>query len=108
MADLEEEGCKPVRRGDVVRYNVVPAVGLFAGQCLLTGVSVSELQGWPAIPPHWIHLKSEVTFASTNHDSQDCPEGWRRHSRDIGQWVMDREPILTWLSHVHCVIGQAI
>jgi hypothetical protein len=108
MADLEEEGCIPARCGDVVRYDVVPAAGRYAGQIVLTGVSVSELQGWPAIPPHWIHLQAEVTFASTNHDSQDCPEGWHRHSRDVGQWVMDRAPILIWLSHARCVIGQAI
>ena len=108
IADLEEEGCKPVRAGDVVRYTVVPAAGRFAGQPVLTGVSVSEVQGWPAIPPHWIHLQTEVAFASTNQDSQDCPDGWRRHSRDIGQWTLDRAPILTWLSHVRCVIGRAI
>lgn len=108
MADLEEEGCSPIRCGDVVRYNVVPATGRFAGQSVVSGVSVSELQGWPAIPPHWIHLPTEVTFTSTNQDVQGCPDGWRRHSRDVGQWVLDRTPILTWLSHVRCVIGQAI
>ena len=108
MNDLEEEGCSPVRCGDVVRYIVVPAAGRFAGQSVLTGISVSELEGWPAIPPHWVHLQTEVAFANTNHDSQDCSEGWRRHSRDVGQWVMDRAPILTWLSHVRCVVGEAI
>lgn len=108
IADLQEEGCSPVRCGEVVRYDVVPAAGRFGGQSVLTGVSVSELQGWPVIPPHWIHLQAKLTFTSTNHDSQDCPEGWQRHSRDSGPWVMDRAPILTWLSHIRCVIGQAI
>ena len=108
VTDLEEEGHKLVRCGDVVKYYLVPAAGAFAGKEVLSGVSIGELQGWPSVPPHWIHLPIEVHFVSTNSDTQDCPDGWQRHSRDVGPWVMDRKPILTWVSHVRCVIGQAI
>lgn len=108
VADLEEEGHEPTVCGDVVRYCVVPAAGARAGQKVLTGISVSELQGWPMTPPHWIHLENDVTFAQTNSDNQDCPEGWRRHSRDTGFWNLNRKPIHLWISHVRCVLGQAI
>ena len=85
IADLEEEGLKPTRCGDAVRYVVVPAAGRYAGQEVETGVSMSELQGWPTVPPHWIHLPAEVEFAHTNTDTVDCAAGWRRHSREAGR-----------------------
>jgi hypothetical protein len=108
VADLEEEGHKPTRGGDTVRYVVVPATGRYAGRELETGVSVSELQGWPTVPPHWIHLPEEVAFAHTNTDTQDCAPGWRRHSRDAGPWALTRKPILIWVSHVRGALGQAV
>lgn len=108
VADLAEAGHNPTRCGGTVRYTVVPAAGRHAGQEVETGVSVSELQGWPAVPPHWIHLNEEVTFAHTNTDTLDCEPGWRRHSRETGPWTMTRKPILVWISHVRGIIGQAI
>lgn len=107
-ADLDEEGHAPSRHGDVIRYVVVPVTGRFAGQRVESGISVSELQGWPAVPPHWIHLRNEVEFAATNADTTDCAPGWRRHSRDTGNWTMDRKPILVWIAHVRGVLGQAV
>lgn len=108
IADLEEEGHAPVRCGEAVRYTVVPAAGRYAGQKVETGVSVSELQGWPSVPPHWIHLREDVAFAQTNIDTQDCEAGWRRHSREAGPWQMTRKPILIWISHVRGMLGQAV
>ena len=108
VADLEAEGHVPTVHGNVVRYYVVPVAGAFAGQQVQTGVSSSELQGWPTAPPHWIHLQNQVTFQSTNIDNQDCPDGWRRHSRDIGTWDMSQKPIHRWMAHVRGVVGQAI
>lgn len=108
MADLAEGGHEPTRHGDVIRYFVVPLTGRFAGKTIETGISVSEIQSWPTVPPHWIHLAEDVQFAATNTDTTDCPPGWRRHSRDTGPWTMDRNPILVWIAHVRGVIGQAI
>lgn len=108
VADLTEEGHEPAVCGDVVRYHLVPAAGVRAGQKVVTGVSTNELQGWPMTPPHWIHLEDEINFAQTNLDTQDCPSGWRRHSRDTGQWDMTRKPVHLWVAHVRGVLGQAI
>lgn len=108
IADLEEEGHEPTLCGDVVRYHAVPATGVRAGQKVPTGVSTSELQGWPMTPPHWIHLETDITFAHTNTDTQDCREGWQRHSRDAGPWDMSRKPIHLWISHIRGVLAQAI
>lgn len=98
---------RPEVRDGVVIYRVVPATGPLVGQDIPTGVSVDELQGWPAVPPHWIHLVQKVQFASTNIDLQGALEGWQCHSRDIGQWDMSRRPILNWISHVRGVLGHA-
>lgn len=108
IADLAEEGLEPTVRGGVVTHYVVPATGARAGQKIITGVSMSELQGWPMAPPHWVHLEDHITFAQTNADTQECLEGWRRHSRDTGVWDMSRKPIHLWIGHVRCVLGQVI
>ncbi|TWD75078.1 hypothetical protein FB561_6515 [Kribbella amoyensis] len=108
IADLDEEGHNPSRYAETVRYTVTCVAGRYAGQEVETGVSISELQGWPSVPPHWIHLRDEVNFPQTNTDSQDCEPGWRRHSRDTGPWTMNRKPILTWISHVRGMLGQAV
>ncbi|WP_435771397.1 hypothetical protein [Nocardioides sp. SYSU DS0651] len=108
VADLEAEGLEPEVRGDVVVYRIVPAAGAYAGRPVETGVSVQELQGWPAVPPHWIHAPQEVRFAQTNADRQGVLDGWQRHSRDTGPWDMSRRPILNWLAHVRGVLGQAV
>ena len=108
IADLEDEGHKPVRCAESVRYTVVPAAGRFAGEEVSTGVSWDELQGWPTVPPHWIHLADEVNFSHTNTDTQGCEPGWRRHSRETGPWDMTRKPILIWISHVRGTLGQAV
>lgn len=108
IADLQEEGHKPTRCGGAVRYVVVPAAGRYAGQEVETGLSVSELQGWPTVPPHWIHLPEAVNFTHTNTDTQDCAPGWRRHSREAGPWALTRKPILIWISHVRGMLGLAV
>lgn len=107
IADLEEEGLRPTRCGNAITYVVVPAAGRFAGTEVATGVSVSEVQSWPMVPPHWIHLPDEITFVHTNTDTTDCAPGWRRHSRDSGPWNLTRKPIHIWLAHVRGVLGQA-
>lgn len=107
IADLEEEGHQPTRCGDAITYIVVPAAGQLVGTHVRTGVSVSELQAWPMVPPHWIHLPDEVNFVHTNTDTTDCAPGWRRHSRDSGPWNLTRKPIHLWLAHVRGVLGQA-
>lgn len=107
LADLDEEGHRPARCGNAITYVVVPVAGRFAGTEVATGVSVSEVQSWPMVPPHWIHLPDEITFTHTHTDTTDCAPGWRRHSRDSGPWLLTRKPIHLWLAHVRGVLGQA-
>ena len=108
IADLEEEGHKPTRCGDAVRYTVVPAAGRYAGQEVETGVSVSELQGWPTVPPHWIHLPDEVNFTHTNTDTPTARPAGGATPAKPARGRMTRKPILIWISHVRGMLGQAI
>jgi hypothetical protein len=107
IADLTRQNLAPVVSGTVVTYELVPVAGALAGQSVTTGVGVDELQSWPAAPPHWIHLPTDVAFARTHVDYTDVLPGWQRHSRDIGTWDMSRPPVLTWLAHVRGVLGEA-
>lgn len=107
VADLEDEGLEPVVTDGVVVYRLVPVTGALVGRPVTTGVGIDELQGWPAVPPHWIHLPADVSFATTNVDRTGVLPGWQRHSRNIGTWDLSRPPVLSWLSHVRAVLGEA-
>lgn len=108
MADLAAVGIEATLEHGVVRYQVVATSGALVGESVDTGVGVSELQGWPAVPPHWLHFPTAVQFATTNADQTEVLPGWQRHSRDIGPWDMSRPPIQSWLAYVRGVVAAAI
>lgn len=108
IADLAGQGIEATVQGPAVVYSVYAVAGALAGMEVPTAVSASELAGWPAVPPHWLHFENSVRFATTNTDAAECLDGWLRHSRDIGTWSTDRPPIVNWLAHVRGVIKDAI
>lgn len=108
IADLADHGVHARVEGLTVVYSVHAVAGALVGTDVRTAVSASELAGWPAVPPHWLHFETTVRFATTNTDTVDCLDGWQRHSRDIGAWSTDRPPIVNWLAHVRGVIKEAI
>jgi hypothetical protein len=73
----------------------------------LTGVAVTELEAWPAVPPHWVHLPATVQFASTNANPTGTLSGWVRHSRDIKGWGDAEEPAQAWMAHLRRVLRDA-
>jgi hypothetical protein len=107
LADLASGGVPARREGPAIIYSVVPATGALAGSEVDTAVSVSELQSWPTVVPHWLHFRQTITFSRTNTDTNDCLPGWLRHSRDIGQWDTSAPPLHTWLAHVRGVLSTA-
>ncbi len=108
IADLADQGIHAEVHGPVVVYSVLAVAGALAGAEVPTAVSMSELTGWPAVPPHWLHFQSSVRFATTNTDANECLDSWLRHSRDIGIWCTDRPPIVNWLAHVRGAIRDAV
>ena len=73
----------------------------------LTGVAAAELETWPAVPPHWVHLPAAVQFTSTNINLQETLPGWVRHSRQINGWGDAEEPAQAWLAHLRRVLQDA-
>lgn len=107
IADLADLGVDAHADGNAIIYSVDAFDGALAGTTVPTGVSVGELSGWPAAPPHWIHLPDSVHFASTNADKTDCLDGWTRHSRRL-DWNPTISPIQLWLAHVRGLVATAI
>lgn len=107
MDDMAAVGAPVTLEENRLMYQVVAVGGSLAGQKVTTGVSLSEVQGWPLTPPHWIHLPDSVAFAETNIDQTDCPPGWRRHSRDFNLTDTSVPPALAWLRHVRGFISLA-
>lgn len=93
--------------GARILYNVVAVGGSLAGTTVTTGVSLAEVQSWPMVPPHWIHLPDSIAFAATNTDTTDCPPGWVRHSRDYNFTDTTTPPALAWLRHVRGFLSIA-
>jgi len=108
MDDMSAAGAATRFDGSRLLYEVLAVSGPFVGQTVTTGVSISELQNWPQIPPHWVHLPDTVTFSETNSDVVDCPPGWKRHSRDFRLTDMSVPPALAWIRHVRGLVSIAI
>ncbi len=108
IADMTAEGAPARLDGARILFDVQAFDGPYRGQTLTTGVSISEIQSWPMLPPHWIHLPEAATFAETNADTTDCPPGWRRHSRDFTLTNMAIPPARAWLQHVRGVLSIAV
>lgn len=107
MDDMAAAGAPVSVDGARLLYEVIATNGPLAGQHVATGVSVSEVQSWPQVPPHWVHLQESIGFASTNMDTVDCPEGWCRHSREFGFVDASAPPAVMWLRHVRGLVSSA-
>lgn len=108
ISDMNAVGAAARADGPRILYDVVAVGGALNGQTVTTGVSVSEVQSWPMVPPHWIHLPDSVAFPETNMDDIDCQPGWKRHSRDFSYTDMSMPPALAWLRHVRGFVSIAI
>lgn len=107
IAGLQSCGHDSNVANGVVTFTVEPFDGAHAGQSVQTGVGTAELTGWPLVPPHWVHLPSEIRFTRTNSQDSAIP-GWSQHSRDLQGWGDAQEPAQAWIAHVRAVIEQAI
>lgn len=105
--DMTAAGATARADGPRILYNVTPINGALGGQVVTTGVSISEVESWPAVPPHWIHLPDSVRFEQTNIDSTDCAPGFVRHSRDYNYTDTSMHPARAWLSHVRGFVSIA-
>lgn len=106
LAGLRRCGCDPVKRNDVIVFEVTAVGGRHSGQAIETGVSVNELAAWPGAPPHWVHLPSVVAIARTNTQPSPLP-GWLMHSRNITGWGNAEEPAQAWIAHARSVLEEA-
>lgn len=107
ITDMTAAGAPARLDGARILFDVQAFDGAYRGQTVPTGVSVSEVQSWPMLPPHWIHLPASVAFVETNADTTDCPAGWQRHSRDFAWTNMAVPPARAWLQHVRGVLSIA-
>lgn len=106
VAGLRECGLEALIRNGVVTFAVEPVGGVLAGQAVEAGVSTNELGAWPAVPPHWVHLPSEVRFARSNTQPSEL-SGWTKHSRGTNGWGDAAHPAQAYLGHVRAVLGDS-
>lgn len=107
IAGLFECGIEASVRHGVATFAVAAVDGAFAGRSVEVGVGVDELGAWPAVPPHWIHLPSDVQFARSNTEPSGVP-GWLKHSRGTAAWGDAARPAQAYLAHLRSVIGEAV
>lgn len=96
----------PTEDSELIVCHFIPAVGDLAGTSVQVGVAVDELQSWPQVPPYWVHLPGDISFAENGAIRESPKEGWRRHSRQISNWG-NAPPAADWSSHIHAVLKVA-
>lgn len=106
--DMTAAGASARADGPRILYVITPVNGALAGRVVTTGVSISEVQSWPAVPPHWVHVPETVHFQQTNSDTTDCAPGFVRHSREYTYIDTSVSPARAWLSHVRGFLSIAI
>lgn len=106
IQDLSQLGFEATLEAELVLYKVLAVDGALAGQAVETGVSVSEVEPWPQVPPHWLHFPDYVVFSHTNRQSSSR-HGWSMHSRQISGWG-DAPAAIAWASHVRAVLSEAV
>lgn len=105
VQDMAQIGFDLKVEADLVIFQIVPVGGAHDGLPVDTGVGTEELQPWPQVPPHWIHLPEKVGFPKTNSQASQ-KFGWLMHSRDLKGWG-DAPPAVCWSSHVRAVLSEA-
>lgn len=106
ISGLRRCGLDPLVEAGVVTFIVEPLTGAHAGMPVATGVGTDELSGWPAIPPHWVHLPGNIAFTRSNTQASPMA-AWLKHSRQIAGWGNAAAPAQAWISHVRAVLGEA-
>jgi hypothetical protein len=105
VAGLDAQGIGAARRGDLLVYSVAPLVGARAGTPVETGVEASELSGWPTVPPHWIHVPTDLNIPGSQPSAL---AGWSRYSRPHpGRIDAASNPANSWIAHVREFLGHA-
>lgn len=108
IRDMARAGIEVRVDGARLTYEILAVGGNLSGQLVPTGVSMSEVQNWPQIPPHWVHLPDTITFEPTNSDTTDCPPGWKRHSREFQLTDTSVPPATAWIRHVRGLLTLAL
>lgn len=104
---LEELDISVENRGALVVYRLVPLSGSMATKEVETGVEVSELDGWPTAPPHWVHVPDDVRIPGGSTQPSSLA-GWSRYSRPHpGRLDASRAPTREWVAHVRALLGTA-
>ena len=104
VESMAKLGLLPAVEADLIIYKITPAAGARSGSVVEVGTAVDELDGWPQIPPHWIHLPADVRFANTNSENS-TKVGWLRHSRNSSGWG-DAHPEVCWTAHLQAVLSE--
>lgn len=107
VGDLASLGIEAQVADGLVIYEIEAVRGAHAGAPVRTGVATAELQRWPAVPPHWVHLPDTVLFSRTNTQAS-LKSGWTAHSRNLEGWGSDANRARAWIAHVRAVVGMAV
>jgi hypothetical protein len=106
IAGLRRCGIEATVTSSIVVFTVM-AVTRSGTAEVETGVAIPEIDAWPAVPPHWIHLPGSVELANTNINTEETLPGWVRHSRQVVGWGDAEEPAQAWLAHLRSVLLEA-
>lgn len=104
-AGMAAQGIEVAKTAHLIVYRVEPLTGPHRGHEVETGVSASELGGWPLTPPHWVYLRGEVKLDGPQPSEEP---GWSRYSRPYpGRLDASENPARAWVAHIRELLGRA-
>ena len=104
MAGLEELGLRPEKRGSLVVVRLDVTV---ADRPDLSEVGTDPPNDFPNIPPHWLHLRKELTLPEGAGKASDLGDGWRKWSRQHPSWKGGDNAAQAWLAHARSLLLAA-
>lgn len=71
-------------------------------------VGADPPQDFPTVPPHWVHLASDIDLADGGKHASELGAGWAKWSRPHRRWVDCPNPAAQWLAHARALLAAAL
>lgn len=103
MAALAEMGFALEQRGNLVLVTLDVEPPELPGP---HQVGADPPNDFPGVPPHWLHLRRDLSLPDGGGRESELGDGWRKWSRQHPKWV-GGAGVREWLAHTRSLLLMA-
>lgn len=104
VADLQTLGFRCVRFGPLVVVTLDVATAAVPG---VSEVGADPPGDFPLVPPHWLHLRSNLVLPQGGARASELGPEWRKWSRPHPRWRGGSNGAREWLAHARSLLLTA-